>query len=616
MRITILTVLFLMTAPQFATGQMLSPKPQLTPVPDGVEFDFERWPYPLYDEIVERLKMLASRYPKLAELHNIGQSGAGRDLWVIEITNKATGPGDDKPALWIDGNMHQAELTTRRIPHYFIERLLASYGKDPVTTNLVDTRTFYIMPILDVEGGDRMMSRHPAWPGHRPDQHDGQDLDGDGFITQMRVKDPNGNFYASPIDQRLMLEVRNKSGGRWNYISTSYEEDYYWRTSAPITGWIPRTDRSEMFDDPGVPPDQRYSIYTEGQSFEEPEVNVLREEGNFNRNWSSDWRASERGAGAYPFSVPEIRAVAEFTTRTHRNIFFYYNAHSGGAPRNYIVRPPMNKPYTDMLQEDNDFYRRIGFIYGAISGGNIIHNNYDNPSLMTGVYGDTWHGFVTDWAYEDAGFHVVTPELEARQKDYNGDGYVTWYEILRWNDEEMDGKYYKDWTSFDHPVLGEVEIGGEKGMPPGYGEQLETVLRIQYDWLMHVAGLSPLLRIKALQSERLSNRRYRITATLQNEGFLSTYVARNALKIRRDYPIVATLSVTGGSLVQGDRASKNAGHILGTLAYVARWGKGADESTTTVEWMVSPEGRGPVTISVEAWAYKAGRDESSITISR
>ena len=616
MRITLLTVLFIMTAPQFAVGQMLSPKPQLTPVPDGVEFDYERWPYPLYDEIVERVKLLAERYPNLAEMHNIGKSRAGRDLWVIEITNKETGPGNDKPALWVDGNMHMAELTTRRIPHYFIERLLASYGKDPLTTNLIDTRTFYIMPILDVEGGDRMMTKHPAWPGHKPDQHDGRDLDGDGYITQMRVKDPEGQFYVSPIDARLMLQIRNRSGDRWNYISKSYEEDYYWRTAAPNTGWTPRTDKSETFGDPGVPRDQRYSIYTEGQSLEEPEVNVLREVGNFNRNWSSDWRASERGAGAYPFSVPEIRAVAEFTTQTHRNIFFYYNAHSGGAPRNYIVRPPMNKPYTDMLQEDNDFYRRIGFIYGAISGGNIIHNNYDNPGLMTGVYGDTWHGFVTDWAYEHAGIHVVTPELEARQKDYNGDGYVTWYEILRWNDEEMDGKFYKDWTPYDHPVLGQVEIGGEKGMPPGYGEQLETVLRIQYDWLMHVAGLSPLLRIKALQSERLSNRRYRITATLQNEGFLSTYVARNALKIRRDYPIVTTLSVTGGSLEQGDRASKNAGHILGTLAYVARWGKGADESTTTVEWIISPDGREPMTVSVEAWAYKAGRDVKSITINR
>ena len=223
MRLSIPIVFAIAVVCQISSAQMISPKPQLSPVPEGVEFDFERWPYPLYEEIVERLRVLADRYPDLAELHNIGQSSAGRDLWVIEITNKATGPGDDKPALWIDGNMHQGELTTRRIPHYFIERMLASYGEDPLTTNLLDTRTFYIMPIMDIEGGDRMMSRHPAWPGHDPDQHEGEDLDGDGYVTQMRVRDPDGQFYASPIDPRLMLEIRHKEGGRWHYISTSLE---------------------------------------------------------------------------------------------------------------------------------------------------------------------------------------------------------------------------------------------------------------------------------------------------------------------------------------------------------------------------------------------------------
>ena len=45
MRIPILTVLFVMAAPQLSVGQMISPKPQLTPVPDGVEFDYIRYFY-------------------------------------------------------------------------------------------------------------------------------------------------------------------------------------------------------------------------------------------------------------------------------------------------------------------------------------------------------------------------------------------------------------------------------------------------------------------------------------------------------------------------------------------------------------------------------------------
>ncbi|MCK5558352.1 MAG: hypothetical protein KAJ01_08240, partial [Candidatus Hydrogenedentes bacterium] len=462
-------------------------------------------------------------------MHNIGKSGEGRDLWVIEITNSETGPGDSKPAMWGDAGMHAGEVTGRPVMQYFVERLLASYGKDPVTANLVDTRTFYVMPVMDVDGGERVLTRHPAWPGYDPSQSRGKDLDGDGYITQMRVKDPNGTFYPSPIDPRIMLRIRDREGGRWNYIPTSYEEDnYYWNSGIPNMGWLRRGEEPKEFDDPLALRDQRYSIYTEGQSFEEREPRVLRERANFNRNWSYDWRPNERGAGPYPFSIPEVRAVAEFITRTHRNIFFYYNIHSGGAARNYIVRPPMNKLVTDMEFEDNNFYRRTAVIYAAISGGCITNTNYDNPNLMTGVYGDTMHGFATDWAYEHCGIHILTPEIMAKQKDYNGDGFVTSYEILRWNDEEMDGRFFKDWIPYDHPVLGKVEIGGNRGMPPAYGEQLETVCRIHYDYLIYIAGLSPLLRIKDLKSEREYDGKYRVTATLQNEGFLSTYVTRNA----------------------------------------------------------------------------------------
>jgi hypothetical protein len=38
----------------------------------------------------------------------------GRDRWVIEITNKDTGVGESKPAMWLDGNMHTDEVNGRQ----------------------------------------------------------------------------------------------------------------------------------------------------------------------------------------------------------------------------------------------------------------------------------------------------------------------------------------------------------------------------------------------------------------------------------------------------------------------------------------------------------------------
>lgn len=122
-------------------GVPLAAGPLAGPPPD-IDFDFERWPYPLHAEVSARLDELAARYPRLARTHIIGQSRKGRDLQVIEITNFDTGPGETKPGLWLDGNIHANEVTGRPLLRYFAEALLAAHGSDQVVTRLVDTRTF------------------------------------------------------------------------------------------------------------------------------------------------------------------------------------------------------------------------------------------------------------------------------------------------------------------------------------------------------------------------------------------------------------------------------------------------------------------------------------------
>jgi Zinc carboxypeptidase len=553
--------------------------------------DMGRWPYPLYQEIVDRLHFLAKKYPEFARLHNIGKSGEGKDLWVIEITNAATGPGESKPALWMDGNIHAGEVTGRPLLMYTVERLLATYASDPAARRLVDTRTFYVMPVLDVDGGERALTRHPAWPGHKPQEQSGRDLDGDGYITQMRVKDPKGDWYPSAIDPRVMLQVRDRTGGRWNFIPTTLEEP-------------------EMFEEDLAPPDRRYRMYTEGQRLER-EVTVDREPTNFNRNWGAEWSPQEPGAGPFPFSLPEVHAVASFITK-HRNIFFHYTIHSGGGAKNYIVRPPMSHSFEFMPPEDNDFYTRVGAVWSALSNGGVMNNNFYAQEVKAGRYGDTMSGFSNDWAYMNVGIHSLLPEIAAAGRDYDADGYVTQYEIMRWNDDEKGGKYFAPWKTYRHEILGEVDIGGTRGIPQGIDERLQKECEIHYRLLAHVAELSPLLRIQDLKTKRTSDGSLKVSAVVQNQGFLSTYVTRQALKIKRDEPIVATLRVKGGEI--REMATQRVGHILGKLAYIRRWGSGADESLRTVEWTVTPTATEPVELSVEVWAHKAGRDARTLVL--
>ena len=155
-------VLILTIALQFSLPDASAQFLKSTPV-DGFSYDFGRWPYPLNEEVGARLKELAQQYPDIAQIRTIGKSRRGKDLWVLEITNIRTGPGKSKPGLWLDRNIHARELTGRAYLQYFAERMLYSYGEDEKVSNIIDTRTFYVMPVFDADGGDILLSRHPAW---------------------------------------------------------------------------------------------------------------------------------------------------------------------------------------------------------------------------------------------------------------------------------------------------------------------------------------------------------------------------------------------------------------------------------------------------------------------
>ena len=569
-------ILFLLAALLLQAGAAEAGRLNSTPS-EGFEFDFGVWPYPLHAAVNDRLQELSRKYPKLARTQIIGKSEKGRDLMVIEITNSDTGPGETKPGMWMDGNMHMSEETGRIYLSYFIERLLFEYGKNPDATRLLDTRTFYVLPVFDADSGDRRLSRHPAWPGYKPEEHAGRDMDGDGYITRMRVRDDSsGRGYRYYIEGPEAMSPDNN----------------------PLVS--ERRERNELTGE--------------------------REHADFNRNWSAEWESGEGGSGPYPFSLPEVRAVADFIT-SHRNIFFAYNIHSGGGARSYMVRPPMNHPDDSMPLEDNDFYVRIGAIWSALSEGGIMQTNYmswnfnsrrPDASQLRGegrIENDRWRitGFSNDWCYMDVGIHSISPEVEGAAPDYNQDGFIRPDEVERWHREEKGGQFTAPWKTFDHPTLGEVEIGGSRGMPAALDDTARMHSEWQYDLLRHIADRSPLLRITDLTSEPTDDGNYRVVATLQNQGFLATYVTQNALKIRRDYPINAKIQVDGGVLIDGEEIV-NVGHLPGRLTVISDWSHGRDTPTKDVAWIINAQGSGPIEVSVEAWAPKAGRDQKTIMI--
>ena len=149
-------------------------------------------------------------------VESIGRSHEGRDIWVAVLTNPATGADTDKPAFWIDGNIHAAELTASTACLYWLHQLPRDDGERPGgDAQLLDTRAVYLCPRLNPDGAELALAESPRHirSSTRPYPYDEapvdglmvEDIDGDGRILSMRIADPHGAYKKHPAQPRLMV---------------------------------------------------------------------------------------------------------------------------------------------------------------------------------------------------------------------------------------------------------------------------------------------------------------------------------------------------------------------------------------------------------------------------
>jgi murein tripeptide amidase MpaA len=185
--------------------------------------------YYTYAELTDALHQLAAAYPQLAKLYSIGKSPQGRELWLMELTNYATGPAESKPAYYADGNHHAGEVTGSMVALYTIHQLLTGYSSDPKMARLLDDYTFYILPRVSPDGAEvyltspdtlRSAPRHYPFSEPQPGLH-AADVDGNGEILLMRVKSPLGEWKAALGDPRRMEKrLPDEDGGEYYRLYT------------------------------------------------------------------------------------------------------------------------------------------------------------------------------------------------------------------------------------------------------------------------------------------------------------------------------------------------------------------------------------------------------------
>jgi hypothetical protein len=183
--------------------------------------------YRNFASLTASIQGLAKAHPQLVKVESIGRTRGGRDLWAIQIASPGGPPAGERPALLVVAGLDGDHLIGGELALFLAEHLVKNADRPEVKARL-DAFTFYIIPRLSPDAAEafwapvRWARRTNATPFD--DDNDGlidedgpDDLNQDGIITVMRVKDPNGVYIADPEDKRLMRRADPKKGERGEY---------------------------------------------------------------------------------------------------------------------------------------------------------------------------------------------------------------------------------------------------------------------------------------------------------------------------------------------------------------------------------------------------------------
>jgi len=301
-----------------------------------------------HQELTRALQGLANQHRSMASLEALARSDGGREIWLLTLGNPAGTLRDQRPALLLAANLEGNHLIGSSAALYTAQHLLTRYGQDEEVTRLLDQQTVYILPRVNPDGAELYW----AMPGYElpykphlsaPDRGGlnirelGRDLNGDGLITLMRVRDPEGELMPDPDEPRLLRRADRARAERGMY--KVYVE--------------------------GIDPDNLDAYVPHGSDGV-----------NLNRNFPHEYLFFQPHVGPHQVSEVETRALADFLfTRTNIGAILTFSPYDNlrSPPPAQRSPPPGTEPGpptvpTNVLPQDRPFHQYISERFNEITG--------------------------------------------------------------------------------------------------------------------------------------------------------------------------------------------------------------------------------------------------------
>lgn len=565
--------------------------------------------YADYNEVTRRVQELEKS--SWASARSLVQTAGGREVWLLTLGAPregsvhpfADGPltvsFKEPPAFLIVGNVHAPHVVGCEIALGIAEDLVAkATAGDEGVVNFLKRFTVYVIPSPTPDATEKNFTRRP-WREQtgnlRPTDDDrdfeiGEDppseLNGDDWITMMRVHDDLGTHRAHDQDPRLLVPVDPKKNERGAFRL-----------------FVEAVDSDK-----------------DGSFGEDASDGV-----DFNRNHTFNYKYFGKGSGPHQVSEPETRAVVDFafdhpniavvlTMTPEDNLFKPWRANAQ-AEREAIKTTLLaaDAPFTDFLAErfrnlhggkdapespkgEGSFSEWAYFHYGRWSfasrgwwipktdppkaekldddaktdeskddsadglpaigpNAGALANQDPQPGARRGGAGGAGGGRRGGGPPGDASGAATSASDGAAGSAREGQGSQasqTAQELnaLNWfAANQIEG--FVDWTPIVHPDFPNqtVEVGGFKPFyrlnPPA--ETIPSLIGPHVAWLLEVGGHLPTIELRDAKVESLGANLFRVTCKVTNTSFLPTMPEMGRVS-REWYPLQVML--------EGDQGSK------------------------------------------------------------
>jgi len=517
-------------------------------------------------EVQQMLAKLQQGNPSAVKIHDIAASPGGESVQILEIGANLK----DVPAIFVGANFEGDVPLSTEGALYLAKMLLDSVD---YTKNL----KWYILPLPNPDAAAGFFA--PVKSGLTVNKfninndvdeavnEDGfDDLNGDGFITQMRVKDLEGTYISSKNDARIMVLADASKGEQGEYKlyvegidndgDNQYNEDGEGGINVGIAfpHLFPR-DKKEA----GLWPGQTPEVYNLMKFiYERPEIAMVFTLGSSDFCKAQPKGGRKGGANLQSIKIPARYArMLDVDPNQSFSMEEVMEMMKQRVPAGMEVTPSMVAGMLGLgaavnpLDEDLKFYTKLSEEYKKY----LESKKYNTERLDAPADKD---GSFELWTYYHLGVPSFSMNLftvpKVKEEKKTAEGVVSLEEtdkqmagmmkngpkkekegelgekdkaLLAYADKDREGKGFVPWQSYKHPTLGAVEIGGyvpylESTPKP---EKIDSLLLVQLPWLLKLSTKLPEISIASEKITDLGGNVYKLEIYIENKGYLPYPIA-------------------------------------------------------------------------------------------